>query len=414
VRYDCAYQGDNAHISATVRLTFDQTPLLRWQVDLDSRGTNFRVDMAFATAHSGAVYAGMPFDVVKRPTADKDLLPRELDPKLAAVLLGQRELEKVRTFPFHDFVAISDESSSAVVMAKGIRAYQADDDGTISITLRRSVEWLTAPDLQYRCGDAGPFMYVPDARCERTVRHEIAVMIGDTGVGDLMIHKRNRGFQNPPLVVTTHGKGEQTQWQFSQDDLPLSSLSFYDDKLLARFYNPTTRVYPLRKTYQRTDVRGNPEATIETVPAKAIVTVEVEAEVPPISAAPVAQAVTVTAFPMWRVGKNKGLPDPDIIRLLEAKIAGLESRLGQVEEQLNRTDGDDRFLLQHRYYVLKREQYELRLSALLNQRKLAMQGRLDDEYLYAPDPEIVELGAQLNELRIKRRIYDYVVEVVSK
>jgi hypothetical protein len=114
------------------------------------------------------------------------------------------------------------------------------------------------------------------------------------------------------------------------------------------------------------------------------------------------------------VGKNKGLPDPDIIRLLEAKIAGLKSRLGQVEEQLNRTDGDDRFLLQHRYYVLKREQYELRLSALLNQRKLAMQGRLDDEYLYAPDPEIVELGAQLNELRIKRRIYDYVVEVVSK
>jgi hypothetical protein len=297
-------------------------------------------------------------------------------------------------------------------MAKGIRAYQADDEGTISLTLRRSVEWLTASDLQYRCGDAGPFMYVPDARCERTVRHEIAVVIADTGVGDLMIHKWNRGFQNPPLVVTTHGKGEQNQWQFLQEDLPLSSLSYYNDKLLARFYNPTAREYPLSKTYQTTDVRGNPDATIETVPAKAIVTVGVEAEVPPISAAPVAQAVTVTAFPMWRVGRNKGLPDPDIIRLLEARIAGLQSRLEQVEEQLNGTDGDDRFLLQHRYYVLKREQYELRLSALLNQRKLAMQGRLDDEYLYTPDPEIVELGAQLNELRIRRRIYDYVVEVV--
>jgi len=335
-----------------------------------------------------------------------------LDPKLTAVLLGQRELGKVRTFPFHDFVAISDEISSAVVMAKGIRAYQADDDGTISLTLRRSVEWLTAPDLQYRSGDAGPFMYVPDARCERTVRHEIAVMIGDTGVDDLLIHKWNTGFQNPPVVVTTHGKGEQTQWQFSQEDLPLSSLSFYDDRLLARFYNPTTREYPLSKAYQRTDVRGNPEASVETVPAKAIVTVEVEAELPPVSAAPIPQAVTMTAFPMWRVGENKGMPDPDIIRLLEAKISGLESRLEQAEEQLNRTAGDDRFLLQHRYYVLKREQYELRLSAVLNQRKLAMQGCLDDEYLYTPDPEVAELGAQLNELRIKRRIFDYVVEVV--
>ncbi|HIC89702.1 MAG TPA: hypothetical protein EYP04_09925, partial [Anaerolineae bacterium] len=179
VRYNCAYQWDNVRISATVWLTFDQTPLLRWQIDLDSRGTNFRVDMAFATAHSGAVYAGMPFDVVKRPTTNKDLLPRQLDPKLAAVLLGQRELGEVRTFPFHDFVMISDGSSPAVVMAKGIRAYQADDDGTIALTLRRSVEWLTASDLQHRSGDAGPFMYVPDARCERTVRHEIAVMIGD-------------------------------------------------------------------------------------------------------------------------------------------------------------------------------------------------------------------------------------------
>ena len=192
----------------------------------------------------------------------------------------------------------------------------------------------------------------------------------------------------------------------------MSSLSFYNDKLLARFYNPTTREYPLSKTYQRTDVRGTPEATIETVPAKTIVTVEVEAELPPVSTAPVAQAVTVITFPVWRVGLNKGLPDPDIIELLEAKIAGLESRLAQVEEQLHRTDGDDRFLLQHRYYVLKREQYELRLSALLNRLKLAMQGRLDDEYLYTPNPEVAELGAQLNELRIKRRIYDYVVEVV--
>ena len=35
-----------------------------------------------------------------------------------------------------------------------------------------------------------------------------------------------------------------------------------------------------------------------------------------------------------------------------------------------------------------------------------------NEYLYTPDPEITELGMQLNQLRIKRRIYDHVVEAL--
>jgi hypothetical protein len=66
--------------------------------------------------------------------------------------------------------------------------------------------------------------------------------------------------------------------------------------------------------------------------------------------------------------------------------------------------------LQHRYYILKREQYEVRLSAQLNRHKLMSPG---NAYLYTPDPEIAELGTQLNQLRIKRRIYDYVVEALK-
>ena len=413
VRYDCACHWAEAHISATVRLTFDQTPLLRWQIDLDSRGTDFKVDVVFETAHSGDVYAGMPFDVVERPIVDKDLLPRQLDERLARVLLGQRELEEVRTFPFHDFVAISDENSSAVVMAQGIRAYQAKEGGTISLTLRRSVEWLTAPDLQYRVGDAGPFMYVPDARCERTVRHEIAVMIGETAVDDSVIHQLNAGFQNPPLIVVAHGRGEQTEWQFLQENLPLSSLCLYNNKLLARFYNPTAREHALNKEYQKTNIWGDRESITKVIPAKNILTLEIKEELPAVSPTPVEQIVTSATLPAWRVGENRGLPDPDIIKQIEAKVAQLEIQLAQVEEQLNNANKDDRYFLQHRYYVLKRELYELRLSALLNRHKLALQGRLDYEYLCTPDPEIAELGTQLNELRIERRIYDYVVEALS-
>jgi hypothetical protein len=117
--------------------------------------------------------------------------------------------------------------------------------------------------------------------------------------------------------------------------------------------------------------------------------------------------VVPIAGPAWRVGDNQGAPDPKLIEQLDAQIAQLEAQLAEIEVQLN--EGGGQHLLQHRYYILKREQYEARLSAQLNRHKLTAPGH---EYLYTPDPEITELGNQLNQLRIKRRIYDYVVEAL--
>ncbi|MBE9473640.1 MAG: hypothetical protein IMY85_02020, partial [Chloroflexi bacterium] len=409
VRYDCECQLGEAYISTTVRLIFDQTPMVRWQVDLDSRGTNFRIDMLFNTAQSGDIYAGMPFDVVKRPTVDRDLLPRQLNKELGDILLGQRELEEVRTFPFKDFVVISDESSSAVVLAKGIYGYQIDEEGVISLTLRRSIEWLTDPELKNRSGDAGPIMYVPDARCERTVRHEMAVMIDNTTINDLSMHQINGEFQNSPLVVVSHGEGEQSKWQFFQEDIPMSSLSIQSNKLLARVFNPTTREYSLKNKYRGTDVWGRPNAVIKHVPAKTIQTLEIDQKLPEVIESQSNKVLTSVSIPKWRVGENKGLPDPEIIRQIEIKVAQIETETTLLEERLNNTLDRDWHLIRYRYFLLMRELYELRLSVELNKRKLAQQGKLDHDYLYSPDPEIVKLGVQLNEMRIKRRIYDYVV-----
>jgi hypothetical protein len=57
--------------------------------------------------------------------------------------------------------------------------------------------------------------------------------------------------------------------------------------------------------------------------------------------------------------------------------------------------------------------YEFRLSVRLNELKLAQQGQLNEVYLFTPDEEVATLGQQLNKLRIKRRIYDYIVAAVS-
>lgn len=412
VRYQCQLDAGKTSIQAVVRLIFDPTPLLRWQLELDSRGTGFKVEMVFETAQPGRVYAGMPFDVVQRPAADRDLLPRQLDETLSKVLLGQRELEAVTTFPFHDFVAISNGVSSAVVMAKGLRAYRAEANGAIYLTLRRAVEWLTRPNLKRRAGDAGPFMYVPDARCERTVRHELAVMFSQPDLDDLTIHHWNAAFQNPPLIVTSQGQGDQTGWQLLQANLPLSSLHIYNHKLLARFFNPTARKQPLAQEYLKTDVWGRPEAAIQEVQPKEIVTVQIEATLPAAGAAPVPPPVTPVVWPAWRVGQNQGRPDPQIIQQHQTQITQLEIQLAQIEQQLKNLKEEEQYTLQHRYYVLKRESYELQLSALLNDSKFAIPDGLSEEYLYTVDEEIARLGLALNDLRIKRRIYDYVVEAL--
>jgi len=66
-------------------------------------------------------------------------------------------------------------------------------------------------------------------------------------------------------------------------------------------------------------------------------------------------------------------------------------------------------LLDHQYYALERERVEYLLSVRLNELKCSMQGRADADYLFAPDPEVARIGVQLNQLRIKRRIHDYIV-----
>jgi alpha-mannosidase len=413
IRFDCECQLEEAKISATFRLIFDQSPMIRWLVDLDSQGVDFRIDIQFNTGISGDIYAGMPFDVVKRPKVDKDLLPRHLDLELRNVLLGQRELVEVRTFPFHDFVAITDQESTAVVMAKGIRAYQVDDNGVISLILRRSVEWLTDPELKNRSGDAGPIMYVPDARCERSVRHEIAVLIDNTNIDDIPLFQINGEFQNPPLFVNANGEGDQTEWQFLHEDIQLSSLIVRSDKVLARIYNQTMRTHSLNKKYRASDVWGNRSTFIKSIPAKKIQTLEIDQDLPESSGSQVDDVLLSASLPNWRVGENKGLPDPEIIKQIERKIAQLEVETDLLTEQLTDAQGLERHHIKYRYYLHMRELYELKLSAELNKRKYALQGELDHDYLFSPDPEIGSLGEQLNELRIKRRIYDYVVRAIE-
>jgi hypothetical protein len=49
----------------------------------------------------------------------------------------------------------------------------------------------------------------------------------------------------------------------------------------------------------------------------------------------------------------------------------------------------------------------------LNEIKLGMEGQASEAYLFEPDEEIARIGRELNAARIKRRIYDYVVQTLG-
>ena len=106
------------------------------------------------------------------------------------------------------------------------------------------------------------------------------------------------------------------------------------------------------------------------------------------------------------------MPDTVVLDQLEEKITALEAQLAETLKQFSKSQGTERLRWQHRCYVLERERLEFQLSHLLNQRKLAEQGSLRYEYLYQPDDEIASLGFKLNRMRIKRRVFDYVVQAI--
>lgn len=396
VRFDGRFEDDGVWVETAVTIQLDDSELIRWQVDLDSGGVGFRVELLFDSGLEGVVWAGMPFDVVKRPFVDDDLLPRDVGDDMAKIFMGQRELNAVRSFPFHEFVALAGAEQTALFFAKGINCYRAYEDGRVALTLRRSVEWVTKANLENRIGDAGPFFYVPDGRCERMVRHEVAFALCNDRADSMGVQRLNKSFQNEPLLIHWRGDGDLTSWSLLGAEMPLSSLQVVDEQVVGRWFNPTGQ---------------DGEADGQTVEAKKILETAVPLQK---SVDPLDEGVgEPLIFPRWRVGRNHGLPDPDEVDKLWQKVAELETAVAQAKAAAAQTEGDAKLKQQHQMYVYEREMLEATLSATLNERKLAMNGKVNDAYLYERDDEVAEIGWQLNQLRIKRRIFDYVVAALE-
>ena len=270
---------------------------------------------------------------------------------------------------------------------------------------------MTRPNLEYRLGDAGPFFYVPEARCERKVIHHLAVMFTNFGVEDPCFQALNAGFQNPPMIAESNGTGNEIEWLFLSENLPLSSLHLAKEQILARFFNPTSQPVKLSKPRLKTDVVGQPESLIESIPTRGILTIGMEA-LPSELVTFESETVKLLNDPVWRVGPNQGSPDPEVIQQLEDNITRCQTQLEGISKARKAARGREQYLLEHQASILEREILEYQLSVRLNEIQLMLAEKGASEALFTPDELVADIGWQLNQARIKRRIFDYVVQTL--
>ena len=401
----------STRITAEIDVRFDQSAVIDLVVRLDSIGVGYRVDALFETGVTAeTVHASMPFDIVERPHDDHDLFDTNVDAELSAILMGQRETGHVTEFPFHDFVALTDGTETRAVLAEGLRSYRSTSDGVISVALRRSVEWLALTGLQLRSGDAGPAMYVPGARCERMVEHRIGFAVTNGGIDGLIA--TNEGFHHPPIIAEVSGTGvEAIGWQVTRVPLPTTAIVPGTDSPTVRLVNTTTQPVELADGMQPRTIRNAPLESGSVVQPHVIVSTPIELPaLPPMPAKP--GSVTVLTPITHRVGPAAPKPDPKELDQLAERIANLEVEVAENRvARSNANGGSDGRRLEHREYVLDRERLELALSLELNRRRAESTDEVSipDE----ADPVISAIGAELNELRIKRRIWDYVVQALG-
>lgn len=120
-------------------------------------------------------YAGSPFDVVKRPIHIENYNESMIPENVRRVIVGAREAKPNTIFLGRELVDLNDGKKGIAVLSKGLPEYTVySDKNTIALTLFRSIGWL-AKDINTRIGDAGPEIFTPGAQCLREMTFEYAV-----------------------------------------------------------------------------------------------------------------------------------------------------------------------------------------------------------------------------------------------
>lgn len=425
VSFTTEFKNTEFHVHARVDVTFDTSARIKWKVELDSEGVGYSLVMRHDYGRPvKQLYAGMPFDTAERNFEDNNLYGAKLEDGLASVLIGQRDVDKTFTFPFHNFVSAAGQKGARVhLLARGLRAYQTEAPGKVDLVLQRSVDWLMKTDEhKYHDGDAGPKFYVPDARGQRRTVLDCAMLVTRRSVREPDFFRGVDAFLNTPLFfkVTNDALKKQPPEPniFWDESIPLASIHQLGRKRLARVYNPTNHALALKRSYLSVSPDGRKELErINELPAKKIATLLIEDSISKTTETRISKfklhppKVTMLNFPLYPTGPDSTLPESSNLRKLKTMQAELDAEESKLKASVEEAGNEAPHSLVRQYYVVARENMEARLSIKWNKQRAARGQRITPEYAHHVDPELFELAAVYNDLRSLRRMYDYIVDI---
>lgn len=168
------------------------------------------------------------------------------------------------------FTDLSDGGRGLAVLNRGLPSVEVYEDGTIALTLLRSVGWLSRDDLWVRRIAAGPLVPTPGAQCLGEYSYEYAIL---PHAGDWrQVYQRAHNYNAPIMArrADTHPGLELSEMNITRDNPALvrkkpwqrgghlpSALSVVDvsasgliltalyrsgDTLIVRVYNPMAEV----------------------------------------------------------------------------------------------------------------------------------------------------------------------------
>jgi len=188
-----------------------QSPIIQFKTSLKNTVKDHRMRIMFPTdIDTEFSFAGTQFDITKHQINPGVYDDNNIPDNVRRIIIGAREKYPIRTFPHFGFVDINNGHRGLAVLDRGLKEYEIlPERNTIAITLFRSIGWLAKGDLSTRIGDAGPTIFTPEAQCLRQMNFNYALVLhqGDSYQGGL--YRLAEIFNiTPRLVKTNRHKGQ--------------------------------------------------------------------------------------------------------------------------------------------------------------------------------------------------------------
>ena len=442
------------------------SPILNFRTEVKNTVKDHRLRVLFPTnIDTEFSFAGTQFDVTKRKIVPEIFNDRDISEEVKRVIIGAREPEPITTFPHGYFVDINDSQRGVAVLNKGLPEYEIlPDNHTIALTLFRSVGWLARGDLLTRIGDAGPTIFTPDAQCLRHMTFKYAIYFHQGDHHQARVYQIAEEFNTDlKIVKTDQHQGELADTagfltlKSIKDILQVSAIKRAEDGegIILRLFNPSKEIiegevisnYNLGRVYlvnlnekMIREIKDGTEKRFNLlVKSKEIATIRLEI----IRKSILKNRIKAKKIKIqWLNEENYPMANFDNFRsaplLTRTDIASEEKRLKGIEKKLNKAsktvsllenkfnkfDGLDPVRsdeIEFEFHKAKGEVktyyrafLEAKLSVVLSQKKYLETYNKDvDDYTKSMEEiegTLREIGYKLNEARVKKRAYEYIVE----